>query len=145
MRDREKQKESRQKWEIANKEYRKQYKKDYAKKHYAANREFVKAQSLQYRNNNLDKCRNSRMKRVFGISLEEYNDLFQKQNGICAICMQNETKFDSRIGKTVMLAVDHNHETGEVRGLLCSNCNLGLGKFKDNIAALKNAIKYLEK
>jgi hypothetical protein len=63
---------------------------------------------------------------------EEYDALLQAQEGKCKICGAPPT------------AVDHDHETGEVRGLLCRACNLGLGYFKDSAELLQRAIAYLE-
>ena len=74
-------------------------------------------------------------KRKFGITADEYMDLLLKQEGICAICG------DVNIDRS--LAVDHDHVTGHVRGLLCTRCNQGLGQFRDNIDFLKRAIEYL--
>ena len=68
---------------------------------------------------------------------DDYEFLFISQNGKCAIC----GKVQEELGKS--LAVDHNHETMEVRGLLCASCNLGLGAFSDSPILLKNAIRYL--
>lgn len=73
------------------------------------------------------------------MSLEEYNALRSTQSGMCGIC--KTTTFNG-VGKT--LAVDHNHETGEVRGLLCHSCNTALGGFKDSTEFLFNAIKWLK-
>lgn len=56
----------------------------------------------------------------FGITLEQYDEMFENQNGVCAIC--GEINIDGR-----RLAVDHNHETGKIRGLLCTGCNTRLG------------------
>lgn len=67
------------------------------------------------------------------------------QNAACAICKKFEEMFDKRTNKKKHLCVDHDHKTGKVRGLLCHSCNLGLGKFKDNISSLKTAITYLSK
>lgn len=75
--------------------------------------------------------------RTYGISLEEYNSLLSKQKGVCAIC-STECISGRR------LAVDHCHTTGKVRGLLCANCNRGLGLFKDSKFLLEKAQKYLE-
>lgn len=69
--------------------------------------------------------------------------LHDSQNGLCAICNKPETAFMKT--KTMFLAVDHDHATGEVRGLLCTNCNNGLGRFNDNIELLQKAIQYIEK
>lgn len=76
----------------------------------------------------------------YGLTLDDYKELQKKQNGKCAIC-------GAEIGNSEgdRLYVDHNHKTGKVRGILCSNCNIGIGKFHDNISLLKRAIEYLEK
>ena len=74
---------------------------------------------------------------AYGISPEQYLELHNKQNGKCAIC---GTELESDY-----LHIDHDYETGDVRGLLCGNCNKGLGMFKDNIEYLKRAIQYLRK
>ncbi len=68
----------------------------------------------------------------YKITYLEYLNLVEKQKGICALC--NEPK---------QLFIDHEHNTGQVRGLLCRNCNLGLGFFKDNLILLDKAKKYL--
>jgi len=75
--------------------------------------------------------------KTYNISLEHYNKMWADQNGCCAICGIHS----SALPKSLM--VDHCHATGAVRGLLCNECNLGVGKFKDNITTLQNAIKYL--
>jgi len=64
----------------------------------------------------------------YGISIEEYEEIFAKQNGVCAICEKPENL--TKDGKLHALAVDHNHETLQVRGLLCMNCNTRLGYFE---------------
>lgn len=74
--------------------------------------------------------------RMYDISHEQYTSLWSEQNGSCAIC-HNEFAEDSEA------CIDHSHDTGEVRGLLCNNCNNGLGRFKDNIQYLQSAINYL--
>lgn len=78
----------------------------------------------------------------FGITPEDYYKMFYKQNGLCAICGKPESA--KRRGKTVRLAVDHDHETNIIRGLLCTKCNLMIGYAKDNITILASAIRYLE-
>ena len=59
------------------------------------------------------------------------------QGGCCAICGTSDT------GKRKAFAVDHNHDTGKIRGLLCSNCNTGIGNLRDNVELLERAIDYL--
>lgn len=78
---------------------------------------------------------------VFGLTPEDYESLHIKQNGLCAICCRPEST--TRQGKVLLLAVDHCHITGRVRGLLCANCNTGLGKFKDDPGLVLTAYKYL--
>ena len=87
----------------------------------------------------------SKRKAKFGIEQYWYNELFAKQNGVCAICGEPEINADSRNGEIKALAVDHDHTTGEVRGLLCNRCNPALGAFRDDVFILKSAIEYLEK
>lgn len=71
----------------------------------------------------------------FGITAVDYDNMLLKQNGVCKICK----KTNSDRG----LSVDHDHDTGVVRGLLCNKCNTGLGQFDDSIEMLELAIKYL--
>lgn len=83
------------------------------------------------------------LQRRFGISLDEYIKMAIAQHNKCAICGDEEKEV--RNGTPKNLAVDHDHATGKVRGLLCTACNQGIGKFKDDPQILKNAISYLER
>lgn len=76
----------------------------------------------------------------FGITLAEYESLLEEQSSRCRLCGEKE-KIDNRIKN---LAVDHDHKTGKVRGLLCNRCNRALGMFSDDINFLKKAIAYLQ-
>jgi hypothetical protein len=87
--------------------------------------------------------KNRALRNSFGISLHQYNEMLEAQNGVCAICNQPETH--KRNGKLKALAVDHDHKTGVIRGLLCSDCNTGIGKLKDSRKILLSASKYLKK
>lgn len=78
-----------------------------------------------------------------GFTAQDYERLFEAQNGVCAICSRPETVVDSRHGKTKDLAIDHDHKTGAIRALLCSNCNRGLGLFNDDPALLAKAQSYV--
>jgi Recombination endonuclease VII len=80
----------------------------------------------------------------YGITAQEYDQMLGSQGNLCAICEQPETRFDPRWKKIRGLSVDHDHETGKVRGLLCSNCNTALGLIQDNPALLRKALAYLE-
>lgn len=81
---------------------------------------------------------------AFGINTLDYESLVESQNNKCAICNNNEKAVDKRKNIERSLAVDHCHETGKIRGLLCTNCNIGLGQFKDSLYLLDKAKKYLE-
>lgn len=74
----------------------------------------------------------------------EYEVLNAQQSGVCAICQEPETKIH-REGGLCRLVVDHNHRTGDVRALLCSACNVGLGSFRDNPDRLLAAVRYLQR
>lgn len=76
-----------------------------------------------------------RLKYEYGITTKQHAEMVRSQSGLCAICGAEPGQ---------KLDVDHNHETGKVRGLLCRTCNLGLGCFKDDIKKLKAAVKYLK-
>lgn len=83
-------------------------------------------------------CRSMQKKvRKFNITLDDYNKMFMEQEGCCAICSKHQSEFDKA------LAIDHDHKTGEVRGLLCMHCNTALGKFYDKEDNLIRAVEYL--
>jgi hypothetical protein len=86
--------------------------------------------------------RNGRLKRIYNITIEDYNIMLINQKEVCAICNEKETKVHKDGSKR--LAVDHCHTTGKVRGLLCFACNSSIGKLKESIPTLENAIKYLK-
>jgi hypothetical protein len=81
--------------------------------------------------------RNYNLQSQYGITAENYNEMFANQKGCCKICGIHQDEF------TRKLSVDHCHATGEVRGLLCHNCNSLLGHAKDDVDILKSAIDYL--
>ncbi len=91
--------------------------------------------------------REDRFRRRYGITIQDYERIHDEQGGVCRICGNPEKITDLRLEKigrrTRRLAVDHDHRTGEIRGLLCYNCNTGLGLFRDDPFVLKAAIKYL--
>jgi hypothetical protein len=86
---------------------------------------------------NKRKAKSATLKYKFGITIEEYDQLFNKQNECCAICLLHQSKLEKR------LAVDHCHKSGKIRGLLCGHCNKALGGFQDNTELLLRAIQYL--
>jgi predicted nucleic acid-binding Zn ribbon protein len=84
------------------------------------------------------------LKKTFGISLDQFNAMLEKQNGVCAICKQPEYRKNGWNKKTRFLAVDHNHTTGKIRSLLCSDCNTALGLLGEDIPRIQAAIEYLK-
>lgn len=80
---------------------------------------------------------NKNILRVYGLTREQYNTMALAQNGVCAICGETD-----KGGKK--LNIDHDHNTGQVRGLLCYKCNSGLGSFEDNPRLLNKAVCYLK-
>lgn len=84
-----------------------------------------------------EKRRDWLLRKKFGISLEQYEILLEQQNRVCAICGLKEDNKD--------LAVDHDHMTNKIRGLLCGSCNPGIGFMKDSPELLRKAAEYLEK
>jgi len=120
-------------------------KREYHKK----NREKFCKLKKEYRINNAEKIheynitkrrynakghRSSALKYCYGIDMEYYRAMIERQSGVCAIC-----------GKERKLVIDHDHKTGVVRGLLCNSCNIGIGLLKDDTSILAAAIDYLEK
>ena len=84
--------------------------------------------------------RDIHLRRRYNITEEDFNEMVEKQEGLCAICKRPE--LNGYKGRTD-LCVDHNHETGTVRGLLCNHCNRALGLFGDNLSSLQNAVEYI--
>lgn len=90
----------------------------------------------KYRVNNRDRQKDTTLKRIYGITIQVYNALLEAQGYTCAICRKS-----CQSGRA--LAVDHNHNTGKVRGLLCQKCNVAIGLLGDDFTLLTNAANYL--
>lgn len=101
------------------------------------NKEKYNGSARQWRKNNPKNVRKFYLKRRFGITLETYETMLAEQNGGCKICGRQNTK-------NKRLAVDHCHNSKKIRGILCDNCNKGLGSFQDSAALLEKAKQYLE-
>lgn len=82
--------------------------------------------------------------RKYGLTPEDYERMHSDQDGLCAICQQPERYVDPRTQQPRRLAVDHDHATGVVRGLLCGACNRSIGQFSDNHQTLERAAAYLK-
>lgn len=109
--------------------------KEKTKKRYAENKEEILAKTKAYYKENPHKKKEQTLRYKYGISLEDWQAMFDKQNGCCAICSK----------RTDDLVVDHNHESGQVRGLLCRKCNSALGFVFENEKTLENMKEYLRK
>jgi Recombination endonuclease VII len=101
------------------------------------------AHGLDHRAANRDSYRDRDLRRKLGVSLKGKEAILADQGGVCAICERSERA--ERDGKPIAMAMDHDHATGKLRGVLCGNCNKAIGKFEDNPDFLRNAIVYLAK
>lgn len=102
-----------------------------------------KWKARQIANPSMERERN--FKRKYGITIEEYNKLLEKQNYVCEICKNKETSVDGKNGSKRKLAVDHCHNSNKIRGLLCWRCNSMIGRLNEDVTLLKKMIVYLEK
>jgi len=136
------------KWNLSHKiekfEYDKQRRLDhpeYDKAYRLTHKKEITEYNKEYRLNNKELIvktnRQFRLKKAYGLSLKDWEGLWYAQDGRCAICDEFFTNVRS-------ICVDHDHKTGKVRGLLCRNCNYGLGYFNDNIELLVKAICFLK-
>lgn len=99
----------------------------------------------KYRNNHRDKIHDYKLKTRYNITLDQYNEMLQKQNGKCDICGCKESALHNTTKKVQRLAVDHCHITGKVRGILCQDCNRGIAKFKEDVSLFDKAKEYILK
>jgi hypothetical protein len=117
------------------KSYRERHPKEYDSEYWHDYRQKNKERLKEQRAPKKEEFRWYHIGRKYGITKGEYDKLYVDQNGCCAICGK---WFD-------ILVIDHDHEKNMVRGLLCKNCNPGIGHFFDNINILEKAIKYIKK
>ena len=106
--------------------------------YYKKNKDRLKAKRKKWAEANPDSVLNTQLKKRFGITLEQYNLMAEEQEFRCWICRQE-------CGTGHRLSVDHDHLTGQVRGLLCKKCNSGIGFFSDHPALLERALEYLQR
>lgn len=114
---------------------------EYQKSWRAKNKDWLKVRNRKWRELNPDKeALNSRRSglRRYGITLEQYDELLEAQDGRCGICGSEDPGVRNKY-----FCVDHDHETGAVRGLLCHRCNVGIGYLKDDLEIVKKAVQYL--
>lgn len=121
----------------------KEQRKAQNKKFYKNNKKQLNLKHKEYNTSHKIQKRNRDLKRLYGITLEQYNEMLKNQNNVCAICGEKEKSVDSRTMKLFSLAVDHDHKTGKVRKLLCSVCNKILGLANDNTSLIEKIKQYI--
>lgn len=131
-----------------NREYCKKYYREHREELIAKAREYRKKNSKllakkakEYYENHKENYKEWQLRSIYGISSLDVSEMLIKQNNRCAICNKELTK----IHKNGVLAryIDHNHTTGEVRGILCQQCNVALGMFNDDPELLRKAADYI--
>lgn len=116
------------------------YNREYRRKYPEKFKEYYRRRQATPERKEYDRIRS--YKRRYGITYEDFLVLRAKQERCCAICGRHE---DEKITRWGTLCVDHSHETGKVRGLLCAQCNKGLGSFRDSTELMEKAIMYVRK
>lgn len=106
--------------------------KEATRRYRQAHPERVKQQSVE-----------QKLKQNYGITLAEYNTLFEKQGGLCAICKLPERS--TLKGNLLKLSVDHDHVTLKIRQLLCRKCNSAIGLFDDDVLKMQSAVDYINR
>jgi Recombination endonuclease VII len=96
-----------------------------------------------WRKQNPDKQQTYRLKTDYGISFEEYTEILAQQGGVCKICRQPE-QLKTKNGKVKLLAVDHDHETDKIRGIICNGCNRAIGYIFNDPSIARAIAEYLE-
>ena len=113
-----------------------QYNKEYYQNHKEQRNEYHKDWSIKNKNKLIINNQIRHFRNNYNITLEQRNKMIIDRNNRCDIC-------GNFFKNSLDTHIDHDHNTGKIRGLLCFNCNHALGKFKDNITILINAINYL--
>lgn len=117
-------------------------KSQYHREYYEKNREHLKERGRYHYRKDPDRMRDYSLRRLYGISLEEYYDLCETQGNRCFICQRTPQEADKRHGR---LHVDHDHATGAIRGLLCAPCNRALGLLSEDTQSMRRMIAYMER
>ena len=104
---------------------------------YWQNKEWHHKYHKNWRKHNARLVRNTNYKRKFGITIDDFDEILKKQGGACALCGKHEWN-----GKRI--SVDHDHNSGKVRGLLCNRCNTALGALGDTVESIEKVLQYLK-
>lgn len=123
---------------------------EYDREHRAKTREEHNAYRREWKRQNPERAaaiaRRTNLKAKYGITPEEFDAILDEQGGRCAICRTDDPGVHTRTkGRRGQFAVDHDHATGKRRGLLCLECNSGIGKLGDSIERLEAALRYLKR
>ncbi len=97
----------------------------------------VRQIAKNYLANNQQKFREYRLRRTFGLTIQQYDEMYLCQSGCCAVCKKHQSELNR------VLCVDHDHSTGKIRKLLCHECNKALGLLYENIRTIESLAKYL--
>lgn len=116
---------------------RREYYRQLSKRRYELNKDKCKEYAKEWRKNNPLYGRFTNLKLKYGITHKEYDEMLEKQNGVCAICGDPSRK-------PYGLHVDHNHDTGKIRKLLCGRCNTALGFTRESVKILEAMIAYIK-
>lgn len=114
--------------------------KKQSKEYHKNNKEARKESGKEYRYKNADVIKIRRKEKLYGISESEQEELITLCNNKCEIC-----GIDAKFSTKQVLNIDHDHSTGDIRGMLCGKCNKGLGLLGDNLESLKKVVNYLER
>lgn len=138
-----KQRERMKRWRAEKQDHIRSYQKAWREK----NADHVKAYNAEYmpdyyQRDSAAQSRKRRNLREYNLTIDDFNAMWVQQGGKCAIC---DHDMEPKGRKKEAVSVDHNHATGNVRGLLCRGCNHGIGNLKDSPEVLKRAIQYLER
>jgi hypothetical protein len=129
-------------WAHKNRERRREYARNWAAKNQDKIRAYPKRGWHDLSQATRDKksayAKKRHLERKYGITQKQWQQMFDRQGGVCALC-----RIPGRVGRHGKLAVDHCHNTGRVRGLLCAACNVSLGNLGDDVAGLMRALAYV--
>jgi hypothetical protein len=126
---------------LGKKSYCRRCQSDWAKAKYHADPEAARAKSRERaaRVRTPERSRRRALQAMYGLGWDEYEAMLASQGGRCAVCGASEA------GGRGNWHVDHDHESGRVRGLLCAGCNVGIGQFRDDPERLRAAARYLDR
>ena len=122
-----------------------EHRQDKARKDYYKNRDFILSREKERRSADPRYGQAKDLWKYHKITIEDYDTLYISQGGLCAICRQPEKDIHNITKRPKQLAVDHNHTTGKIRGLLCGRCNKGIGLLQESLELLDAAKAYLIK